>query len=1018
MKYHAFISYSHRDRKWGDWLHKALETYKVPRSLVGQPTQRDIVVPERLYPVFRDREELPTASDLGTVINQALKDSRYLIVICSPRATQSNWVNEEILQFKRLGKENRILALIVDGEPNAKERGLPELECFPEAMKHPIRHDGVLDKNCRTEPIAADAREDADGRENALLKIVAGILAVDFNVLKRRDAIRRKQLQRRILIISTALMFIFACIATVALWQWREAEAQTYIAQSNLVDNLRKQGIELMHRGQYVAAKELFYEALAIGGSDEDRLRLGWAESVLKGLIGFTDLGSGLNRLAFAVEDAIAVNAVTDDNTAYELTFSVPGHNPSGTGEIGVKASPRGHAWIKRSWQPQEARDYVQVYVAGNSSEPIWKVVWPKNQSRAELYTVTDCGTVFAASLPQQSGYSSSVGIWRRGAGDQPIHRIPAPSVPFSSGADLYLSKTGDYAFVQERHDGYYRVRVFDLREDELSDFSIELPAPVASLDTHDDILILTLRDALVLGVSLNQRQVLFKQPWDGPVNETRHVYHRPSQQLAVNVGHGTVRLINLDGSLKESLWRLPVTGILGAMAFSGDGSYLLIAMREGDFHLRNLDSEVVLSGKWEESELSASALNSDGSKLALGDKSGRVSFWKSREIDHVSGIPIIGEPSLFRKTLHQQTIDHRPEQVLDWVFDAKTASLVVLTSSGAYKYDHSDGVVEVPVKMEERNNPQLIAAGGGLYRVTGSHWAPRTFEKIQVFQPPVEWRGQLKSLHRIKTVIGLNTGKDKGLFAAIVNGFPNNTLSVFSAGGNQLGDSIIFESGEESALYPIDGERFVWIRGGYFQVLRGDDKGIRLLYEIETGVSNLFSIKPHAHEPISDRLYLSTDSKMLIVDLNNGSLLSSIPIDRIRGVNVLAADETYIAVTRAPNELLLMDLDGAMLQHLIARNPLSDKSELLRSNRDVIGRHVIFDSQRQVIGAGFGRRVQLWDLETGQTLWQTQKLSASNWSEDCCVEAVGFTHAPWGVIVAENMGTFGNTAIIHVKLP
>ena len=37
FKYWAFISYSHHDRKWGDWLHKALETYGYRRgSLDGK----------------------------------------------------------------------------------------------------------------------------------------------------------------------------------------------------------------------------------------------------------------------------------------------------------------------------------------------------------------------------------------------------------------------------------------------------------------------------------------------------------------------------------------------------------------------------------------------------------------------------------------------------------------------------------------------------------------------------------------------------------------------------------------------------------------------------------------------------------------------------------------------------------------------------------------------------------------------------------------------------------------------
>ena len=36
-KYRAFISYSHSDEKWAAWLHKALETYRVPRHIVGEP---------------------------------------------------------------------------------------------------------------------------------------------------------------------------------------------------------------------------------------------------------------------------------------------------------------------------------------------------------------------------------------------------------------------------------------------------------------------------------------------------------------------------------------------------------------------------------------------------------------------------------------------------------------------------------------------------------------------------------------------------------------------------------------------------------------------------------------------------------------------------------------------------------------------------------------------------------------------------------------------------------------------
>ena len=68
-KYWAFISYSHRDKAWGDWLHRSLEIYRIPPAFVGCASAED-EIPARLYPVFRDRDALPTASDLGASIRE------------------------------------------------------------------------------------------------------------------------------------------------------------------------------------------------------------------------------------------------------------------------------------------------------------------------------------------------------------------------------------------------------------------------------------------------------------------------------------------------------------------------------------------------------------------------------------------------------------------------------------------------------------------------------------------------------------------------------------------------------------------------------------------------------------------------------------------------------------------------------------------------------------------------------------------------------------------------------------
>ena len=93
FKYKAFISYSHADNKSADWLHRSLESYRPPKHLVGKETPHG-VVPARMAPVFRDRDELSTATDLGAVLNEALAQSACQLVICSPSAAKSHWVNE------------------------------------------------------------------------------------------------------------------------------------------------------------------------------------------------------------------------------------------------------------------------------------------------------------------------------------------------------------------------------------------------------------------------------------------------------------------------------------------------------------------------------------------------------------------------------------------------------------------------------------------------------------------------------------------------------------------------------------------------------------------------------------------------------------------------------------------------------------------------------------------------------------------------------------------------------------
>jgi tetratricopeptide (TPR) repeat protein len=222
-KYRAFISYSHKDEKWAAWLHRSLETFRVPKYLVGESTSMGIV-PERMGKVFRDREELSSSHSLGAELTQALEDSACQIVICSPNAVNSHWTNEEILTYKRLDRENRVFCLIVDGEPGT------DAECFPPAVRFQMGADGALSDR-PAEPIAADARLHGDGRQNAKLKLISGMLGVGFDALKQRENQRRHKRMLMVTAAAVAGMVITSGLATMAVLARNEANVQRQRAE-------------------------------------------------------------------------------------------------------------------------------------------------------------------------------------------------------------------------------------------------------------------------------------------------------------------------------------------------------------------------------------------------------------------------------------------------------------------------------------------------------------------------------------------------------------------------------------------------------------------------------------------------------------------------------------------------------------------------------------------------------------------------------------------------------------------
>ena len=223
IAYKAFITYSHEDSKLASWLQKKLETYTVPSRLVGRSTARG-EVPARLRPIFRDREELSAGSNLGETITDALANAEFLICICSPAARASEWVNKEITEFRRHHGDERIICVIVDGEPFASLKpGQEDRECFPPALGLK-GSDTAAASLTEFEHVAADMRPSADGRRNATLKIIAGLIGVRLDELVQRDAQRRSRIWAGVAAGSLVLAAAMIGLALYALDARQESE--------------------------------------------------------------------------------------------------------------------------------------------------------------------------------------------------------------------------------------------------------------------------------------------------------------------------------------------------------------------------------------------------------------------------------------------------------------------------------------------------------------------------------------------------------------------------------------------------------------------------------------------------------------------------------------------------------------------------------------------------------------------------------------------------------------------------
>lgn len=219
-KYFAFISYSSHDYKWGKRIQNKLEHYRMPTTLCSKYGWKRLP----MRPVFFAPTDIQPGG-LSEELQERLKASRNLIVVCSPHSAQSEWVGKEIAYFHKLGRTQQIQFFIVDGIPHS---GNQKTECFNPIIKT-LELPEILGANIHERIY----RLSWLNQERAYVQLITKLLGVEFDNIWQRH---RRLLIRQV--VTWILGVVAILISLVVVWHYNQPVDIQLSLQEQSIKNL------------------------------------------------------------------------------------------------------------------------------------------------------------------------------------------------------------------------------------------------------------------------------------------------------------------------------------------------------------------------------------------------------------------------------------------------------------------------------------------------------------------------------------------------------------------------------------------------------------------------------------------------------------------------------------------------------------------------------------------------------------------------------------------------------------